>query len=278
MTDHARPTLASRVRALAEHATRPFAPGADNPRFAVDAPTLARELARLRRAPVVLEHPVVVVSGWRAPAVAARMTAARLASLTSRDLGDFLPVSLFSVRSFTQAANALVDAVDARWPSGSPDATTRVDVVAISMGGLASRLAGAPREIVDPVAPGLRARRLSIARLFTLATPHRGASLTGVVAVDAPSRDMRPGSPLLRALDDALARDPIEIVPYTRLRDGMVGARNTAPPGMCPLWVDGPPALSHLAITTDRRIMLDLALRLRGEPPVAQPGKPPPRQ
>ena len=89
---------------------------------------------------------------------------------------------------------------------------------------------------------------------------------------------MRPGSAFLRALDEALIADPIELIPYARLRDAMVGAQHAAPPGRNPLWVDGPPALSHLAITTDKRIMLDIALRLRGEEPVAREGDPPPRE
>jgi hypothetical protein len=277
MPDDRPSSFTRRAAILAEHARRPFAPRATNPAFSISDDALARERARVRRNPVALPRPVLVVSGWRAPSIAPRMTATRLAAMTSDRLDDFVPVSIFDAGTIADAANALIDAAERAFPSDAPSFTREVDVVAISMGGLASRLAAAPRDALGAHAQGLRERRLRIARLFTLATPHCGASLADVLAPDACAKQMRKGSEFLNALDRALAADPLEIIPYARLRDGMVGAQNAAPPGMTALWVDGPPALAHLAITTDKRIMLDIALRLRGETPIACPGDKPPR-
>ncbi len=269
--------IARRLGLLVEHAQRPFARRIENPSFSIDTATLNAELRRMRDEPVALERPVVVVSGWRAPATAPRLTSSRLAGLTSHRKSDFIPVALMTAPSLVGAANALIDAV-ANATGADHASLPEVDVVAVSMGGLASRLAAAPRDSLGACGEGLRPQPLRIARLFTLATPHRGASLAEIVAIDTCAKEMRPGNPVFRAMDESLAAHPIEIVPYTRLRDGMVGAQNTAPPGENPIWIDAPPVLAHLAITTDKRIMLDIALRLRGETPIASQGGPPPRQ
>lgn len=147
------------------------------------------------------------------------------------------------------------------------------------MGGLVARLAALAPEAREPFGIPTELPRLNIARLFTLATPHRGASLAGIVALDAAARDMKPGSPFLRDLD-AAEPDPrlYEMVCYARLRDAWVGATNTAPPGTNPIWVPTPARnLAHLTVSRDRRILLDIARRLRGEPPLALEPSPPPR-
>ena len=270
------PFSEGKFASVLEHLRRPLGAKLRNPSFDVSAERVAHEWSRLRMHPAPLARPVVVISGWRAPQVAAMLTSRRLASITSRRLTDFLPVGLMGVHNIEEAASRVVHAVDRKAPSPDGAWTTEVDVVAISMGGLASRLAAADRSRFADTA--LPAKRLKLARLFPLATPPRGASLAPIVAPDAPSRCMKPGCPFLRRLDEALEADPLEIVPYARLRDGMVGAQHAAPPERNPLWIDGPPALSHLAITTDKRIMLDIALRLRGEPPIAREGEAPPRE
>jgi hypothetical protein len=269
--------LARRLGLLLEHAQRPFARRTENPAFSIDAAALNAELRRVRSEPVALSRPVVVVSGWRAPILAPRLTSARLARLTSHRPADFIPVSIMTAPSLDGAANMLIDAVANALTEGDRAAIPEVDIVAISMGGLASRLAAAPRDSLGPRGANLHAEPLRIARLFTLATPHAGASLAEIVALDTCAKEMRPGGPVFQTIDDSLAAHPIDIIAYTRLRDGMVGAQNTAPPGMNPIWIDGPPVLAHLAITTDKRIMLDIARRLRGESPIASPGSPPPR-
>jgi hypothetical protein len=270
--------LARRLRLLVEHAGRPFARRAHNPAFSIDSATLAAELKRIRKAPAPLERPVVVVSGWRAPGVAPRLTASRLARLTSQRSSDFIPVSLMTAPSLDGAANTIIDAVAKALSNGDRAAIPEVDIVGISMGGLASRLAAAPRDSLGQRGANLHPERLPVARLFTLATPHRGASLAQIIALDTCAKEMCPGGDLFRTLDESLAEHPIDIIPYARLHDAMVGAQNAAPPGMNPIWIDDSTALAHLAITTDKRIMLDLALRLRGETPIASHGEPPPLQ
>lgn len=273
---HEAPPCESRLAEVLGHLSRPLGGKIRNPAFDIPRDRLAHEWSRLRLHPRPLDRPVVVISGWRAPEVAAQITSRRLASVTSRRLDDFIPIGLMGVRDIDDAASRVVERVERSHPGEERAFTGEVDVVAISMGGLATRLAAADRSRFPTLA--LPPKRLKIGRLFTLATPHLGASLASIVAPDAPSRCMRPGSAFLRALDEALIADPIELIPYARLRDAMVGAQHAAPPGRNPLWVDGPPALSHLAITTDKRIMLDIALRLRGEEPIAREGAPPPRE
>jgi hypothetical protein len=114
-----------------------------------------------------------------------------------------------------------------------------------------------------------------MARLFTISTPHRGADLADLPALFGRLQlDMRERSDFLARLnrrnDAGTEQGRYELVPYTRLGDGVVGSHNTAPPGHTPLWVPNLPLEpSHLAGFTDPRIVADIARRLRGEPPLA---------
>ncbi len=72
-------------------------------------------------------------------------------------------------------------------------------------------------------------RRLRIARLMTISTPHRGAAMAALPTIESRVRDMRAGSAFLCALDDCEAG--YELVPYCRLNDWIVGEENAAPPG-----------------------------------------------
>jgi hypothetical protein len=145
-----------------------------------------------------------------------------------------------------------------------------VDVVGVSMGGLVAR-AAASDWVARRSAAG--SRRVRIARLFTLATPHKGATLANRICPDGTARDMRPGCDFLSRLN---AEPPEhELICYARLRDWWVGATNTAPPGREPMWVDAPALLSHQLVTHDPVIRTDVARRLRGEEPLGRPSHPP---
>src|SRR5262249_49610350 len=120
-------------------------------------------------------------------------------------------------------------------------------------------------------------RAVRIARLFTLATPHRGAKITRWLRPDPLTAAMRPGSAFLSRLDEALTNAEYELVCYTRLGDSWVGATRSAPHGRDPFWTPGPPLLSHQTITLDRLIRTDIARRLRGEEPLALRASTPPR-
>lgn len=218
------------------------------------------ELARLRDHPVGLARPVVVLAGYRAWSIMPRSVAATLAALTTgRPWREhYLPIAYPWSTRLERIAGRVVRAAEHRWPGQA------VDVVAVSMGGLVARAAAAG--LTD------HGGRLRVARLFTLATPHRGAKLANHLRPDAAARDMRPGSAFLRRLDEAWASpktpdNAYELICYTRLRDTWVGATRTAPEGVAVGWVHGWRLMSHLAVSADMRILTDIARRLRGEQP-----------
>ncbi|MBL9030594.1 MAG: hypothetical protein JNM80_02665 [Phycisphaerae bacterium] len=232
----------------------PVLPGEIVPPLRPPEGGLRREMDRMVRAPVSAARPVLVVGGWRAPALAARGLASRLARLVGG--GEFAGCGIAPCWSLESAGDRVRTAARARWGE------TPIDIVAVSMGGLAARLAAI--------------QGLAIARLFTLGTPHRGARLARWFPVDAAVRAMRPGSALLARLDEGLSGAGYELVCYARLRDSWVGARNCAPPGWPLIWKPGPIVLAHQTISLDGLIAVDIARRVRGEPPLAgAPSEPP---
>ncbi|MEO0484014.1 MAG: hypothetical protein AAF138_10375 [Planctomycetota bacterium] len=246
---------------------------ADNPAFPVDRALIDDEWDRLREEePVALERPVVILGGYRAvPTMAVRL-ADRLALLTGAPREDFFAVSYTFGSNMSNIVDLATTRVDKRWPSENPDETIEVDVVGISMGGLIGRAAALPAH--EAIHDG---KRLRVRRLYTLASPHRGALLAEKIAPDKAARAMKPGSEFLSRLDRALAEIDYEITPYAVLNDSWVGATRTAPIGYEPIWTGGRSAFSHFAVPDDRRILVDLARRLRGEPPLAERGTTPPK-
>lgn len=239
----------------------------------------------MRAHPVALERPVLVSAGWRAWSWAPRGIVRALESITTTpERGLRLLEHAFpTAPTMRSAATGMIRAAHDAWgtlDSGAELQTAEIDVVGISMGGLVARLAALEPGARQAFGVDASLARLNIRRLFTLATPHRGAKLAGVVALDSAARDMKPGSDFLRRLDKAEADAggrPYEIVCYARLRDAWVGARNTAPRGAEPIWVSTPGHdLAHMMVSRDQRILLDVARRLRGEAPVAEAGSRPP--
>ena len=242
-----------------------------NPSFDLSAHDARKALGEMRAAPRALERPVVIVHGL-GPPVGSWALARELRRLTRDE--KVVTVSYDYLGSFDDARRRVVDEIDRRFPSDDSGATREVDVVAISMGGLVARYAAAP----PPGAPG---KRLRIARLFTISSPHRGAEMAALPAVLGQTQlDMRRHSPFLRDLarrESSAA--PYAVIPYARLGDTVVGERNAAPEGMTPIWV--PNILlegAHLMAFSDPRIVADIARRLRGEPSyVVEPAEPLPR-
>lgn len=243
--------------------------GPENPAYAEVARSLDDEWARMTSDHVALERPVIVLGGWHAWPTMAERTRSRLIRLTSGEQRDVLNISYPIAVTIGGAADESVRRIDRRCPSGDPNETVEVDVVAISMGGIIAREAA----LTEPLR-GTRTKRLKIRHLFTLASPHRGARLAGWVFIDPASWDLRPGSGYLAALDER-ERD-YELIPYAQLRDTWVGATHAAPPGECPIWTRGTLMFSHFAIPTNRLVLADIARRLRGEEPLLTPGDPPP--
>jgi hypothetical protein len=138
--------------------------------------------------------------------------------------------------------------------------------VGASLGGLVGRYAAAPSR------QGKSPRRLRIARLFTISSPHAGAKLAEAVPLTDFGHELRPGSEFLRyvAQYDASAR--YEIYPYVHLDDEIVGDRNAAPPGQNPYWLaNAAPLPPHMGAILDERILADISRRLRGETPYTLP-------
>jgi pimeloyl-ACP methyl ester carboxylesterase len=228
--------------------------------------TVARATGILRydaKHPRQLRRPLLIVGGFMDPGWAAPRLADRFRRWTGDD--RIAAVSLGFDTGWDECRRDVVAAADAAFPTTDPTQTTEVDVVGVSMGGLAARYAALPT----------RSRRLRIARLFTISSPLRGA-----IFADAPPIDLHPlqaglrtGSWLYRRLDaDPPSEDGLYAVySYVRLNDTTVGPANAAVAGATPWWVPTPPGeLPHDAAYTDARILADIACRLRGEPPLAR--------
>jgi pimeloyl-ACP methyl ester carboxylesterase len=240
-----------------------------NPDFPLDYAALVPLEARLRAGPVALERPVIVLGGWRSPKCSATWTRNVLRPFTSGREDDFLCVSYPWSPTIESAAAKALRAVRERFPDQS-----EFDVVGVSMGGIVARVLA--HALVGDDRPPLRVRRI-----FTLASPHRGARFADWVTPGRAARDLRRGSGLLRRLDALRARGEYELHCYALLRDWLVGATRSAPPGTEPMWLDAETItaklISHYTVNRDRRLLADVALRLRGEAPIASPGSPPPR-
>ena len=243
-----------------------------NPSFALSATDARKELREMRESPRPLERPVVVIHGL-GPPVGSWVLARELRRLTSDD--RVVEVSYDYLGPMDAARRSVVDAVDRHFPCNDPTFTREVDVVAISMGGVVARHAAAP------MGASARGKRLKIARLFTISSPHRGADMAALPALLGRTQiDLRAGSAFLRDLERREADGPAyEILPYARLGDHVVGEANAAPAGMTPFWV--PNILlegAHLMAFSDPRILADIARRLRGETPFASlPAQPLPK-
>lgn len=243
-----------------------------NPSFPLTVRQARDALREMRADPVPLERPVVVMSGIHDPGLIVSGLTRRLKKVATDQ--PIIDVAFFGANTFDACRDRVMRAVEAEVPSDDPQFTIEVDVIAISMGGVVARHCARPRDDGE--------RRLKIARLFTISSPHQGAKLAGLPTLDRRQIDMRAGSAFLRGLDNALAEADYELVPYVRLGDGIVGQDNAAPAGKWAWWVPTPAfSLAHIQASRDSRIIADIARRLRGEAPwttapaAAPPGREP---
>lgn len=244
----------------------------DNPSFPHSNTEVETDWIRMKEDPVPLERPVVVLGGYHAVSSWPKRVERRMIPVTSGDPDDFLLVAFPFHSSLGAAADDTVAAIEKRWPSDDPEWTVEVDVIGISMGGLVAREA----YLDEPIRGGPR-KRLKVNTLYTLATPHQGATAAKYFAFDQAARDMRPDSAYLDELNARLPDAEYEIIAYTQLRDSTVGATRSAPPGEQPIWTGGTFAWSHYTTPTNIRLLADIARRLRGEAPLTEPGDEPPR-
>lgn len=235
-----------------------------NPSLSLTRAEAKEILAEMRRQPVKLERPLVVLGGYLDP-VGAWWVARDLRQLTGDD-DRVLSVQYPFAWSFEACREKVIAAVDARFPSCDPEATVAVDVVGVSMGGLVARYAALP--VATGAHPG---RRLRVVRLFTLSSPHRGAAWASAIpSVHPVHLDMRTSSEVLRRVDEHLRAAPYEVYPYTQLGDSIVSAANAAPYGASPWWTaPGLNPIPHVGVVLDPRVRADIARRLRGEEPLA---------
>lgn len=242
--------------------------------FTAPSAAVRAELARMEAEPVGLTRPLVVIAGWRGTGAFADSIEASLIRLTGADNAEVISVATPLTNSLAGGARKVVGAVEGRWPCDDPEWTVEVDVVGYSMGGILARLAAEAPEEDESCR-----KRLRIRTLYTLATPHAGTHAWGdFFAPDTSARQMQKESAALAALNAALPEAGYALVCYATLNDRIVGARHAAPPGMHPIWTPAHWRLSHFSIPRNKRVLADIALRLRDETPLQAEGSPPPTQ
>ena len=243
-----------------------------NPSFPITRQDASRDLDRMRASPQPIERPLVVLGGFLDPGLASGgvIRAVRPAL----DGGPIIRVTFATSRHFAECRERVLAAVLEVLPERTEVEpgryeTIEVDVIANSMGGLVARYAAIWPDAPDAIDSTHADTRVRIARLFTISSPHRGAARANPRSISALERDMVTGSAFLAALDEALAEADYELVCYVRLGDVIVGRHNAAPAGTIPHWVAEPPLeAAHLFASYDRRILADIARRLRGEEPL----------
>jgi hypothetical protein len=234
-----------------------------NPSFPLTMGDAKVAWSAMKEAPKPLERPVIVLGGIYDPGIAAASVERSLQQILGEaDDARIVHVGFLDAGSFDRAAAKAIEAVDERFPSDDLTQTIDVDAIGFSMGGLVARYAASDMYLAKS------ARRLNIKRLFTVSSPHCGAKLAWVPMPDSRVADMRSGSDFL----DRLNAEPrgYEVFAYARLGDEVVGERNAALPGQTAWWVSKHFGLSHASAYSDRRILADIARRLRSEEPFAR--------
>jgi hypothetical protein len=233
-----------------------------NPSFDVSIPVARRLLDDAAVHPRALKRPLVIVGGFADPGLAPLMMRHQFQNYTTDD--KIVSVSLGFCFTFDQCRRRIIEAVDETFPSNDPRYTTEVDVIGFSLGGVAARYAA-----MD-AGPN---HRLRIARLFTISSPHRGALLAehSNFSIIPLRNDLLLNSSFLEKLNNTANLDDLyPIYAYIRLGDNKIGNENAAPPGQTAWWVSTPPfSFPHASACLDPRILADIVLRLRDEPPLA---------
>lgn len=228
-----------------------------NPSFPVTLKEARVDLARMQSEPRPLSRPLLIIGGIGDPAFNPWLVSCEFDSLAMNE--GIVGVGLGDCPTFDLCRGKVIAALERAYPSGSADETVEVDVIGMSMGGLAARYAALPHE---------GGKRLRIHRLFTISSPLNGAQeASWTPAIYPEIRDMRPGSAFLEKLN---AREPeYPVFSYVRLQDFPVGPAHAALPGRVAWWVPTPfPSTPHQGAFYDARIVADIARRLRDERPL----------
>ncbi len=235
-----------------------------NPHFAVSRTEAKRILASCAAAPFKLTRPLFIISGYHSPKITILPIASTFRTSTlNPELTHMVSSPLaMSLESATTRACVAIQ----KHAAGHRD----IDIIGHSMGGVIARMilgiSGMPH----------------VCRLFTLATPHRGAIIAPFAPIDRAAKQLKCNSEFLNQLNARPTPPGTEVVCYARLYDWWVGAQNCAPPGQGTFWLDADTFVSrllgHFTITRDQRIHADIIQRMRGESPLATIATHPPRQ
>ena len=242
-----------------------FATTPENPSFPLTIPEAHRAILEMIDKPLPLSRPLVIVGGYEDLLISQTLATQYFGAMLKDP--KFITVSLQGCGSFDDCRARILAAVNNACGNTDPHWTAEVDVVGVSLGGMAARFAAAPSR--DPHFP----QRLRIARLFTLSSPLAGAKVA-MLGFTSFQRDIQPGSEVQKYLAAAEPDPPYDIYSYVHLDDEMVGQENAAIPGRIPYWlpnVPGLPVLPHEAIMLDERVFADVTRRLRGETPFTLP-------
>eukprot|EP00752_Nemacystus_decipiens_P014062 g12498.t1 len=235
-----------------------------NPSFDLSRGEARSALRAMAEDPVPAPRPVLVLGGYLDPGLLTESLGADLSEVL--DVGPVITVSFSMTTDFDSCRSRVLAELASAYPEvlGADDAseTLPIDVVGISMGGLVARYMA-----MDGHDTG---KRLNIHRLFTISTPHQGATWAMLPSANAKQTKMRPGSAFLADLNSDANKPDYELYCYVRLRDSIVGPKRAALPGQTAWWVSAPIWQSpHLGAPGDSRIMADIARRLRREPAYA---------
>ncbi len=236
-----------------------------NPSFSITRGEANAVLNEMAAHPVRQVRPLVVLGGWRDILNLHETMRNHIAPYFLSP--KFIAVGFGDCDTFEECRKRLLHEVNAALLGTGidPSQTAEVDVVAFSMGGVVARYTAAPPPGVEP------SQRLRIARLFTIASPHRGASSASLAIWDSFAADLHDDSPFILDLAKRDVGRAYPIYPYVWLGDGIVGPEHTAPPGEPDAWWLANPFLEtpHVGTASDPRILADIIRRLRGEKPLA---------
>ena len=240
----------------------------NNQSFSVTVAIAKADVRRMKKEPMPLMRPLIIISGYSDPGIGPALLAGKFHQLTGDDRIATVVLPIWA--SMEACRRLLVTKVEKHFPSPEPNYTVEIDAIGISIGGVVARYAASGLPLIDQDTETMK--QLQLKRLFTISSPHRGAKMASLPALTSQHLDVRSGSEFLHRLNSAGVdkSGPItyNVVAYTRLEDGVVGAANTAPPNQVPRWVPRPPlGLGHIGSLIDARIIADIARRLRNEEP-----------
>jgi len=241
----------------------------NNPSFPVTLTAAHAAVMDMIHNPKPLPRPLVIIGGYEDPGILQMISSQYFQAIAQNP--KIITVSLNGCGSFDECRARILAAVDSACPSADPNWTADVDVVGISLGGLAARACAAPPQSTSIP------QRLKIIRLFTLSSPLAGAKVAKL-GFTSFQKEIRPDSDLQKYLTSVDPDPKYEIYSYVHLGDEMVGSENAAIPGRNPYWLPNiplVPLLPHEEMMIDERAYADIARRLRGETPLTLPNPSP---